>query len=135
MKGVCFPYATDQNQWDYVLSNFKPETIWILNAPEDARLPKGARRLNTAEDLPDNPLVVLAPKEGRFVKGEMSLVDFEHPEDAVYLFGQNNQNLSELELGNRVPDHVIYIPTSDHVEMYSWTAYAVTYWDRSMKHG
>lgn len=138
---VSFPTAGQfHNQWDYVLSNFAPAEVWVIGNVGDAP-PYGAFALARstwvpdATGLPDGPLVVLSPDTGRHIQGIESLAEFTHPDDAVYLFGSDNWNLSDDELGGRPADHLVFVDTDTNDEMYSFVAYAVTAWDRRMKAG
>jgi hypothetical protein len=76
------------------------------------------------------PTVLLAPPRGRYIQGETSLLDFDHPEEALYVFGPDNEHFSGLEA-----DHLVYIPTDSKDEMYSWVACVVTMWDRRLQYG
>lgn len=78
---------------------------------------------------------MLQAQDGRYLQGNESLVDFTHPEDAVYLFGASDLNLSiEDDFGAKEPDHLVYIPTIEH-EMYSFSAGYITLYDRFVKRG
>ena len=51
------------------------------------------------------------------------------------MFGGSQKNLNdEDDLGGRVPDELIYIPTRD-LEMYAHSAAYITLWDRYVKRG
>jgi hypothetical protein len=136
--GVCLPHPTNgewRNQWSYVLSHFGPEEVWVVGEPAGERpLWKGARAIAGCVDLPALPLVVVQPRRGRYLPGRESLVGFSHPEDAIYLFGADNANMSKEDIA-REPDHLVYIPTSDDHEMWSWVAGAVVLYDRMVKRG
>ena len=57
------------------------------------------------------------------------------PEDAIYLFGGSHVNLSdEDDLGGRIPDALVYIPSVQH-EMYAYAAGYITLYDRYVKRG
>lgn len=139
--GVCFKGEIRgwmQDQWSWVFSNFGIADIWELDCGSgtDSSIYQDALPCDTAMELPsDRPLIVLAPIDGKFIKGNESLVDFVHPEDAIYLFGGSHAVLSdEDDLGGRVPDSLVYIPTVG-LEMYSHSAAYITLWDRYVKRG
>lgn len=140
MAGICFRrenYRWVQDQWSFVFSNFGVTDIWERHfEDDDGKLYQPTIPVETAVDLPDDrPLVVLAPIAGRYIKGQSSIVDFEHPEDAIYLFGGSHLNLSDEEdLGGRVADHYIYIPTVTH-ELYAPMAGYIVLYDRLTKRG
>ena len=132
---------TEQTQWDYVLSHFAVDEIYVYSPdaehPRHSKVFKYAILITTAEDLPTvGKLVVMTPPNARHVVGDESLVNFTHPAgDVTYLFGPSNVHLSEDELGARVPDHKVYIPTVTHDQMYPWIACAITLYDRLVKTG
>lgn len=141
---VCITYTnnnTFQSQWDYVLSHFVPNTIYVIGAPkkdvfEGNNVFKTAKHIKTAEKLPKNkPLVLMAPINGRYIKGTKSLVSFTHPKNATYLFGPDNMHLSEDHMGSRKPDYKVYIPADTKDDMYSFMAAAITFYDRRIKNG
>lgn len=137
--GVCFRSENRgwmQDQWSWVFSNFGIKEIWELHGGSaDSKIYQKVTLCDSAVDLPSKrPLVVLAPIDGRYIKGEKSLVDFKHPFNAIYLFGGTHANLSEDDLGGRKPDALIYIPTIKH-EMYSHSAGYITLYDRLVKRG
>lgn len=138
---VCLTGASGDrwtDNWSFVLSHWPPDMIYLIGGP-DPRVPDYFRgrweEIFDATELPDLPLVVMSPENARFVPGTVSIVDFVHPAECVYLFGSDHVHLSEVELGERRPDHVVYIPTGSIHEMYSHTAGAVTLYDRMMKNG
>ena len=106
------------NQWDHAQSHFKIDSVrdWHDEVPKE------------------HSLVVLSPANAMNVKGTQSLVDFEHPENAVYWFGSNHHHLEWEDLP-RQPDAIVYIPANDYTELYSWTALTLVLYDRLVKHG
>ena len=124
-----------EQQWSYLLSNFAPTSIYVLGAVERKVRPFADYvSVKTAEELP-SPLVLMAPMNGKYYPGSIALPDFEHPENACYLFGSDNVTLSTDHMGNREPDHCVYVPTSTKDDMYSFIAGAVTFYDKAMKRG
>ncbi len=138
---ICLPLpggGNGQNQWDYILSNFSVDVIYVIGDSEQApgsNVFAKAIYISTADDLPASTLVVVTARNARYVQGDEDLASFSHPSDLIYMFGPDRENLSEVELGRRVPDHKVYIETDTHDDMYSWQAYAVVMWDRRMKSG
>lgn len=141
MVSFCLAYTRDdreQYNWDYVLSNFQVDQIYVYGPPGMDLLHnnvfKKAILIQTVDQLPTTfPLIALSPITGRHVKGSESLITFSHPREAIYLTGPDNLNLSSDQLGNRIPDHAVYIPTSTHDEMCSFVAAAVALYDRRVK--
>lgn len=137
--GVCFQREYKQwmqDQWSWVFTNFAIKRLWerAKDSTGDLNIYQPTVAIDSAAELPDDPLVVLAPIDGRFIAGERSLVMFEHPDDAIYLFGPSYGNLWPDTLGGRDPDHLVYIPTAK-LEMYSYAAAYVTFYDRLAKRG
>lgn len=135
---VCLPLPGDgryQMQWDYILSSFPPDTLYVVGDEADAPGTNVFSRLNAVyvnhlSELPPTTLVVLAQKNGRYVQGNESLVGFRHPDDVTYYFGHDTRWVDEEALGT--PDHLVYIPTATDDDLWSWQAYAITIWDRLM---
>ena len=139
MAGICFrrePKGWMQDQWSFVFSNFGVAEIWERGfVPDDLKIYQPVVPIVTAAELPGRPLVVLAHPEGRYIQGTESLVTFDHPEDAIYLFGGSQANVTdEDDLGGRNPDAFVYIPSVKH-EMYAFSAAYITLYDRMVKRG
>lgn len=143
MASLCIPLPTSgsfQNQWDFALSNFTPDQLFVIgdssDAPETNVFSKlNATYLSSMDELPDQPLVLMAPKNGFYIQGEIELSEFQHPENAIYIFGSDNYQMSEDIIGSVEIDFKVFIPTDSQHDMYSWSAYVVTMWDRRMKNG
>lgn len=139
MVSICIPVpnnSTIQNQWDFLLSHFEIDTLYLLGDKELETKSKSFQNYNLIGDggyLPiDKPLVVMSPKNARYIKGVTSLLDFKHPKDAIYFFGADNVHLYD-ELGDRKADHLVYIPTYTDYEMYSFIAAGITLYDKILK--
>lgn len=109
--------------WDHVRANFAVDEFFVI----------GEGYLSSAWGLPDQPLVLLQPNNGRHIRGVTNLTEFMHPIDATYLFGPDEQPMQPAFLDGRVPDHCVYIPTDTQRDMFSFVAFAVVAWDRKMK--
>jgi hypothetical protein len=126
------------NQWSFVLSNFSIDRLFVIGDVSNLIHKPFANTISieNASFLPtDSDLILLAPVEGRYYKGNVGLKDFSHPSNAIYLFGPNHVHLSEVEMSNRKPDYSVYIETDTKDEMFSYVAAAVTLWDRRIKNG
>lgn len=135
---VCFEYNmnnTFMNQWDFIVCNFKPTHIYILGDSDSyiSNPLKVATWINSYDELPDLPLIVAAPAHGRYVAGDISLVDFVHPNDCIYIFGSDSGVMQSEQLNRE--HQCVYVPTDTQDDMYSFTAYACFMWDRIMKNG
>jgi len=122
MVTVCIHLDNNQSeiQWSFLLSNFRPDEIRLLGEYE----PTDKIFRDVKRGLPNKPLIILTPKDGRYMKGDISLSNFTHPEDAVYVFGSDKKHMEPMD------GTLVYIPTDSNVEMYSWSAGAVVLWDR-----
>ena len=58
-----------------------------------------------------------------------SLIDFEHPQDAVYVFG--NAYKSNLDIATKI----VQIPTPKNVDVFARDAAAMVLYDRMIKNG
>jgi hypothetical protein len=136
--GVCFKREKDweQDQWSYVFSNFGVEDLWEMgdDSNKDLNIYQPTIKISSAAELPDRPLVVLAPQESKYIVGEESLKDFVHPDDAIYMFGGSHCSMTGVDLGGRVADHYVYIPLVKN-ECFSHSAAYITLWDRELKDG
>jgi hypothetical protein len=138
--GVCFKSEQRgwmQDQWSWVFSNFGITDIWERDrlASRDAAIYQESVAVDTAADLPlDRPLVIITPISARHLPGNLSLLDYKHPDDAIYFFGGSFDVLGDDDLGARKPDALVYIPTVNH-ELFSHTSAYVTLWDRYVKRG
>lgn len=138
LHGYSDPHTLDQ--WGFVLSHWKPGMVYILGGPDDLNTNvsflRNAKRVKTASQLPKTPkLVLLSPKEARYIRGEVALDTFKHPADAIYMFGSNKVHLSDDEMGGRVPDYKVFIPTDDHHEMYDFVSAALVLYHRALQNG
>ena len=138
MLGVCFRSEHRgwmQDQWSFVFSNFGITDIWERGKTDESSIYQTTIGIDTAIELPDRPIVVLAPPDGKYIQGVSPLQEFTHPEDAIYLFGGSQEVLNDEEdLGGRVPDHLVYVPLVQY-EMYSHSTAYITLWDRYVKRG
>lgn len=138
MFDVCLIADTGrwEDQWSYVLSHWSARNIYILGEVNTAVKPfREAIFIDSCEELPNIPIVALQADNARFVPGTVPLPNFTHPDECVYLFGNDHTHLCDDQLGTRVPEHVVFIPSDTHDEMYSWIAGAIAFYDRAVRHG
>jgi len=136
MYSVCFhtEKGWEQNQWSFLFSNFGVEDIWEMGEElKDSPIYQPTKRISKTSELPDKPLVILAPQDGRCIRGVESLIDFKHPDDCTYLFGGSNQILT-YDVVDRKPDWLVYIPLVKY-EAFSHAIAYMTLYDRRMKRG
>ncbi len=121
-----------ENEWDYVLSNFAPDELYLIECGYQPtnNMMRDIQLMKSCDELPNVPIVLLAPTSMRNFDPETNLNEFSHPEDAIYLFGANNQHITQETFGNRSPDYIVTIPNDTHDEMFNHVAYAITAWHR-----
>jgi len=86
-------------------------------------------------DIGATPVVVVQPEDARYVRGEISLLDFEHPDHCCYLFGASNALMREEMISDLNVIARVYIPTAPTWELYSSQAAAIVLWDRVRQRG
>ncbi len=142
---VCVSFSPDIkesfNQWSYVCVNFgiSPENAWWRHEATGKEIfgYYAEQSHELADEIcPDIPLILVQSTSGILLQGKTNLVNFVHPPDALYLFGGDASKLSiESDVGTREVDDIIYIPTADDANMYSFMAGALVFYDRMIKNG
>lgn len=136
MLGLCFGfdgYAYSRNEWAYLIDNCGVSDVWEhgYNAKHVEGYPKSTI-VQSATELPDCALVVLAPPDGRQLQGTSLIYDFVHPEgDTIYIAGQNNVQFDPEFMADREYQSV-FIPSDQH-EHFALTAVASVLYDRRSK--
>lgn len=136
MLGLCIhydPHPQRREWWSYVAGWYGIDHIWEIGQPPDVKrltrfLPEP---VSCFEDLPDYPLIVFQPKEGRYVHGVVNIDEFDHPEDAIYGFGFDHGNLEPI---NKVGVEYVYVPVKKY-EMLAAFAATVALEHRSLQWG
>ncbi len=135
MVGLCIhyePHPQRREWWSYVAGWYGVEKIWEIGQPPDVErltrfLPEP---ITSIDELPDSNLVVLQPKDGRYVQGLVNIDDFDHPKDAIYCFGYDHGNFEPIE---REAAYV-YVPTKKF-EMFAAFTATVALESRSLQWG
>lgn len=141
--GVCYgptPNGYYETQWLATVTAFGVDQAWQREPELSAAAQQcGVLSCVNAEDLPEEyTLVVMSPQTAREVHPVTSLHDFVHPENAVYFFGSDTTWLSSVELGGRVPDHIVYVPvisSNESDELYSFVIAGIVLSDRMRQRG
>lgn len=137
--GVVFAsteVANFQKQWEYALCHFQPTYLYVHG---DSSVLTGsvlttAEEISGPSELPEaSSLVLLASVNGTKLQGESSLFTFEHPDNAIYWFGSDSRHIEAEVFTNREPDHQIYIETNTKDQMFSFTSFLITMYDRKCK--
>lgn len=135
MIGVCFAYDSrgwNRDLWLYLVTGFGVEGYERGRDPEMKGNHFGTLAVEGAKDLPrDRPLVVVQPKTGRSLHGQIPLNKFDHPKDAIYYFGSDRDNLSPADFEGLQYD-TVYIPLNDDTpqnELWSHQAGGILIYD------
>lgn len=140
---ICFEYdprGWNRDLWLYLITGFGVQGYERV-PPDDETYGSGNNydiiRIAGIEDLPDKPLVFIQPIKGRFINGELNLINYSHPKDAIYYFGSDRAQVDESNFGDRKYDSV-YIPQKDETvqhELFSHQAGAILIYDVKAKGG
>lgn len=128
-----------QQVWDKLLANagVSPDDVYVIMTPghpDEPPAPSGllasANRVEVFDHLPPGEVVLAAPDEANWLSAEVSLVTFEHPENAIYAFGADNVSAHPDHFGSRRIHARVGIPGG---EIHSHTAAAIMLYDRRVK--
>lgn len=134
---VCITYLKDVDDcclhWDHILRSYPIDKVFVLgNEPWGTHPTRNATHIITLDEIPkEHRIVCLAPQTGRTIKGEVSLYDYTHKDNSVYVFGPDIMRINEDMIGSASFDRV-YIPCEKD-EFYSWVAAAITFYDIGVK--
>lgn len=124
-----------QNQWDYVLNNFMVDQIYVVGGNIKSKIFKNATYINDYSEIKSKNIVLCSPDNAREVQGEISLIEFSHPDDCCYVFGRDDGYFKSNDFQNIDLHKKVYIPMSNDLDMYSHVAAAVFLFDRKVKNG
>jgi len=143
MLSVCIPYSNQSEyrlQWNYIFNNWSIDKIYFIGEniyPESNEWALHfAVRNKTLEFISSyskilEPLIVVSPKEAKYLPGETSLSTYTHPNDCCYCFG-NNDGFLQIDTDTTIQNK-IYIDTVG--ELFSWTSAGIVLYDRVTKNG
>jgi hypothetical protein len=134
MLGICRFYDIRpwiEQQWKHCITIHNIERHWCIGCPSYERTDKHTVYISDIKELPQNSeIVLLSPKNAKYIPGINNVVDFIHPgQDAVYMFGPDRDFLTAKMFEHRQPDHYVYI-ASEERELFSFTAATVTLYER-----
>ena len=87
---------------------------------------------NSHAELPFvDEVIVVQPADADLVQGTISLHEFEHPDEAVYIFGGSQTRLNQSDVRNALAEFV-FIQVGD---LFPSQAGAIVLWDRIWKRG
>lgn len=147
MIGLCFKYdatlfSVVRDQY-YELANAFPDLkMFERNVPDDEKdtyCGTPIIKVNNADDLPDCNLVVITPKDAKYIHGEINLLDYKHPENAIYFLGDDHNHLTQEIIGTTTNYDAVYLPVTNaitnRVSYWSSQAATVVLYDRVIKNG
>lgn len=126
MPGICFQYdEKNRAEWDDLARAYKVQA-YEINTPNTETV----GRFKIIKDLSDItiPIVAVQPVSSPTFPGEISLLDFEHPSDVVYLFGADHVHNEKVDVLASV-----YIPMPNNKCIWSVQAAAIVLYDRYAK--
>lgn len=135
---MCFFYTENvrrNDEWEELDKAFPECKTWELNQS----LTKGtvmylnnSNGIKSLTELPEGyDIILIQPKGGREIQGETSLIDFNHPENCIYIFGTDDWYLpAKFIEGINIKDKV-YIPIQG--ELWASQAAGMVLYDRLLK--
>lgn len=124
--------AEDFENWNRLLLALKISELYEL--PGLGQTISRSIKIESLRDLVNYhaaDLVVVQPRDGDFVQGEIPLQALQHPPEALYVFGGTMTRLTTDDLRNVLAQRV-FIPVGD---LYPDQAAAMVLWDRIQKRG
>jgi len=108
------------------------ERLWKITIHNFPALP-----FNPELDHTGYEVVALCAPRGEFQNQRpVSLPNFVHPAQAIYIIGPDSRNMHPEEIPESLQllrTHFVSIPVASPHSMWGHTAWAVAYWDRKMK--
>jgi len=136
MFGVAFFSEEDEHltdQWGYLLMSFGlQKQTWEIGGK---RL-RWANHIESASQLPKNaPTVLFSPRTAHYapLRGVMSLDNYWHPVNAIYLFGPSHRHLEHADIDGVPCDQKVAIDTPKETDLFPSMAAALALWDRMTK--
>ena len=121
----------DRDGWTQVLAAFEITEVYELpglGVPMSSSIM--VEHLGQVENFRRAPVVVIQPVNGDFFKGDQSLLEFNHPDEAIYAFGGTITRLTLGDLHGLTHKSTVFIPIGD---LFPSQAGALVLWDRFIK--
>ena len=121
--------AVEAFMWKQLAKAYEvDEVVFAPLLLDDGRsYPRQTPNIEKAVEEVEGELVYLMPSKGE------DLTEFDHPENAAYVFGNAKQ--SNLPLSKAYPGKVVYIPTPKKIDFFGISAAAIVLADRRQKYG
>lgn len=118
-----------------MLSCFQPKNTWVMgDAPDDHIKRIGGAILTDSLSELQGKIVICQPINGLEIQGETSLLDFKHPENAIYVFGSNHVHMRSNDFEG-LDYETVYIPSDSQSDMYNFASAGIILFDRLSKNG
>ena len=138
MIDICFEYdprGWNRDLWLYLVTGFEVQGYERGRDKDMKGNHFGTIAIDSIDELPDKPIVILSPRYASNFEAKHSLLDFKHPKDAIYYFGADKGNIELEEFGDR-DITIVYIPQptkEKHNELWSHQAGAILIYDIILK--
>ncbi len=112
---IRIDHPFDTTGWQFALKALGCTEVYEL--PGVGTPLRASIKLETLHDLlryhGDAKVVVVQNREGDFIQGDQDLRDFEHPDEAIYVFGGSQTRMRVDDFYGTSPVAHVYIPTGD----------------------
>ena len=125
---IRIDHAVDSEGWLHALRAFGVTEVYELPGV-GTPLPASIKleRLQDVRNYHAADIVIVQNRDGDFFQGSTDIRDFEHPREAIYVFGGSQTRLSLADLEGINPTDSIYLPVGD---LFPSQAGAIVLWDR-----
>jgi hypothetical protein len=121
----------DLDGWTRLLEAFEIDEIYELpglGVPLGGSI--GVENLGQIGNYHPAPLIAIQPKDADFIQGVTPLLEFNHPDEAIYVFGGTMTRLTRGDCLGATLAATVYITELD---LYPAEAGAIILWDRYLK--
>lgn len=132
---ICFEYDPEtivRDQWLLLIRSFPNIQGWERSLPTTEKITDGIQVIQAVDQLPNIPLIILSPQQARYIPGTQNLAHFNHPQEAIYYFGSDNDHLRPEAIAKR-EYQTVYIPIAE--QLWSPQAAGIVVYDRFAKMG
>lgn len=125
---IRIDHPVDSDGWLHVLDAFGVTEIYELpGVGTPLHVSIRLERLQDVRNYHNADIVIVQNRDGDFVQGSTDIRDFEHPDEAIYVFGGSMTRLTKADLEGVNPTAFVYLPCGD---LYPSQAAAIVLWDR-----
>lgn len=112
--------------WDQLVRTFAVNAAHVVGLPEDFQTStwQALASVDEIENL-SSPRTMFSPASAELAPGAVALSDYTHPDEAVYVFGSDEQHNPAIDC-----DAIVYVPTPRADPLWSVQAAAIVLHDR-----